>query len=297
MTKDAIHIVCVTDENYIPHCAALLKSIERNHANDFIHVHIIHDSVPDHLIRIVKSNNSKLKIDWHSVGEHPALTLPPLLQISRATYLRLIMDEILDQSIARVIYLDIDMIVTGSLRDLWELNLGDRLCAAVIDPGVPTEAFAGKYGLSGPGAYFNAGMILFDMQKIRTDAILSDALNRLLSDRGNYEYADQDALNIILWGKWLQVDPTWNFQRKFLYIEFPYNSSFRDRRGDPRIIHFTESMKPWQAQEWHPLAWLYWKYLLATPFARAMMRKEKISPIRILKYWMKYTFRQRPVAG
>ncbi len=265
--------------------------------DESIIVHIIHDSVPDHLIKLVELNNTKIEINWHSVKDHPALTLPPLLQISRATYLRLIMDEILDRSIARVIYLDIDMIVTGSLRDLWELNLGDRLCAAVADPGVSAHEFAAKYGLSGPGAYFNAGMILFDMPKARAQNILRAALNRLLTARVTYEYADQDALNIVLWGKWLEVDPTWNFQRKFLYREFPCHSPLIDRGEDPRIIHFTEAMKPWQKQEWHPLAWLYWKYLLATPFARPMRRKEKISLARILRYWLKYKIRRRSLAG
>ncbi len=265
--------------------------------DESIIVHIIHDSVPDHLIKLVELNNTKIEINWHSVKDHPALTLPPLLQISRATYLRLIMDEILDRSIARVIYLDIDMIVTGSLRDLWELNLGDRLCAAVADPGVSAHEFAAKYGLSGPGAYFNAGMILFDMPMARAQNILRAALNRLLTARVTYEYADQDALNIVLWGKWLEVDPTWNFQRKFLYREFPCHSPLIDRGEDPRIIHFTEAMKPWQKQEWHPLAWLYWKYLLATPFARPMRRKEKISLARILRYWLKYKIRRRSLAG
>ncbi len=293
-----INIVCVSDTNYVPHLVTLLKSVEANSAYaDSFKVHVIHDSISDDLQEQVASELGRMEIHWYSIVGHDALTLPPLLQISRATYLRLIMDEVLDESISRLIYLDIDMVVTGSLKELWRCELGDCVCAAVPDPGVDVAAFAGKHGLDLPGRYFNAGVMVFDMPRARADRTLGRALNLLLEDQSKFEYADQDALNVVLWGKWKQVDATWNFQREFMYDDLvAWRSLSEDRPAVPKIIHFTESVKPWKAGEWHPFAWLYWKYLLRSGFAGDVMRKGNIRYRDIVKMWLKYLFKKPNLA-
>ncbi|MEI9426805.1 glycosyltransferase family 8 protein [Mesorhizobium sp. Cs1299R1N3] len=293
-----INIVCVSDTNYVPHLVTLLKSVQSNSdQDDTFKVHIIHDAISEDLQKLISAELRAMEVRWYSIVGHDALTLPPLLQISRATYLRLIMDEVLDESISRLIYLDIDMVVTGSLKELWQCDLGDCVCAAVPDPGINIEAFAQKYNFTLPGQYFNAGMMVFDMHRARIDGILRGALNLLLEHPSKFEYADQDALNVVLWGKWKQVDATWNFQREFMYDDLAaWRVMSRDRHTVPKIIHFTESVKPWKAGEWHPFAWLYWKHLLRSGFAGEVMRKENIRYRDIIKMWLKYLFKKPNLA-
>ena len=291
-----LDIVCVTDANYVPHFAALLKSIERNKGPERIRVHAILDGVAEPLLRKVAAAVPGLALIGYHVNDHQALTLPPLLQISRATYLRLIIDELIDPGYKRLLYLDIDMIVTGSLWELWSSDLQERACAAVSDPGIQPKDFAMRFGLSGDGAYLNAGTLLFDMDRARDLSIFAAALDHLLTDAGRFELADQDALNLVLWRRWTELDPRWNFQRKFLYADFAYDPQDRDPEKLPRVIHFTESAKPWQAQEWHPHAWLYWKYLRQTPFFAAVTATEHIGRLRVLKFWLKFLLRGRRLA-
>ncbi len=294
----SINIACVADANYAPHLATLLKSIELNaKPNDSFKVHIVHDSISEDLQKTVVHELKRMEVFWHSVVDHEALKLPPLLQISRATYLRLIMDEVLDEKISRLIYLDIDMVVTGSLKELWQCDLGGCICAAVPDPGVNVEAFAGKHSLDLPGNYFNAGMLVLDMTRARSEGTLKGALNLLLEGKSNFEYADQDALNVVLWRKWKQVDATWNFQREFLYDDLvAWRLMSRDRDSVPKIVHFTESVKPWKPEEWHPFAWLYWKYLLRSGFAKAVMRKEQVKYRDLVKMWLRYLLKKPNLA-
>lgn len=287
MTTETIEIVCCTDANYVPHTAALLASIEDN-SSDQHRFHIVHDAVPESLRDEVNAQFSNLDINWYSVVDHPALSLPPLLQISRATYLRLIIDEVLDVSVLRVLYLDVDMIVTGSLKPLWNTDLGSNLSAAVEDPGIDAKQFAEKFNLPSGGQYFNAGMVLFDLGRIRTEGVFKRCLDRMLGDPAAYELADQDGLNEALWGAWCAVDPTWNFQRKFLYDEFDFISTVELINGLPRIIHFTESTKPWQSAEWHPYTWLYLKYLDRTSFGRDVCKAGQIGTISRLKSWLRF---------
>lgn len=287
MQLDTIDIVCVTDANYAPHLATLLKSIEAHKGTECVRVHAILDGVDEALLGQIRSAVPGLKIiDYHVAG-HPALDLPPLLQISRATYLRLIMTEVLPDDIARVIYLDIDMIVTCSLITLWKTDLRGYPCGAIIDPGVDPVDFAQAYGLKGEGRYFNAGMLLIDMKAAHHSGFLTQALNQLIARPGSYEFADQDALNEALWQRWLLVDSKWNYQRKHLYEPKLYLTA-DPKNVIPSIIHFTEKAKPWNFDEWHPYAWLYWRHLWLTPFFSKIRKRDSISLPRLAKFWLKY---------
>ncbi|KEP70135.1 hypothetical protein DL1_20155 [Thioclava dalianensis] len=294
---DCIDVICVTDANYAPHFAALAKSIEQTKGPERVRVHVILDTVEQTLADQLVASAPGLEIKTYLITEHRALALPPLLQISRATYLRLIMEEILDPALKRVIYLDIDMIVTGSLRALWLSDLEGRPCAAVCDPGMEPAVFAQRFGLSGAHPYLNAGMLLIDLEAARRTGFLTCALEHLLEGAHDFEFADQDALNLVLWGNWTALSPIWNYQRKFLYDDFPYEPGASGAGAAPRIVHFTESAKPWQAGEWHPLAWLYWKYLRMTPFAAQIMARERVGRMRLAKFWLKYRLKGGTAGG
>ena len=59
--------------------------------------------------------------------------------LSRATFGRLMMGELLPDSLERVIYLDCDVLVLSSLRPLAEIDLHGKVLGAVEDLGVEVE--------------------------------------------------------------------------------------------------------------------------------------------------------------
>lgn len=286
----AIHVVCGLDERYAPHLATLLLSIAaRPSPTRAIVVHVLDDQIAAASKRAIERAVPGLAIHWYPIVGHRALDLDPLLQISRATFLRLLIDEVLPKDIHRLLYLDVDVIVEDRLDALWEADIGDAICAAVTDPGIDAGAFAAKFDLAMPGDYFNAGIMLFDMERTREADILGRALRLLLEDRARYEFADQDALNVVLWNRWHHLDPSWNFQRCFLYTGAAYAEAKRQALVDgPRIIHFTESTKPWQRADTHPLAWLYLRRLLASPFRARVMREGKIGLLKSVHWYLRY---------
>lgn len=285
---DTIELVCVTDANYAPHLAVLLKSIEANKGAERVRVHAILDGVDAALLAQIRSTVPGLDILDYNVAGHVALDLPPVMHISRATYLRLIMPEVLPPKIDRVLYLDIDMVVTQSLWPLWQSDLQGRPFAAVEDHNLLAEDLAERFGLPHEGRYFNAGMLLIDMQAERTIGYLGQALERLQSNPDAYPFADQDALNEVLWKNWTPVDSTWNYQRAFVNGGKVYKANKTGDAHLPGILHFTERWKPWKSDEWHPYAWLYWKYLRHTPFFAEMRERNNVNLPRLIRFWLKY---------
>ena len=293
---DEMHIVCGTDDNYVPHLAALLSSIADNKGRETIHVHGILDGVQPANLALIEGMRLDLVLHWYQVADHDALDLPDesalrmpsVLHISRATYLRLISDKLLPEDLSRVLYLDIDMIVTDSLLPIWQIELGDNACAAVTNPGTDLEEFAQRFGLEGKSDYFNAGMILFDLDVVRRENLFQTALDALQADPEKFAFADQDALNIVYWGRWHALDPSYNFQRKFLMTMFPFESRFAASDTAPKIIHYTQALKPWKPDEWHPYRWLYRKHLKRTPFSEKILKGAQIGPLNLLRSWVSY---------
>ena len=285
---ETIELVCVTDANYAPHFSALLKSVEAQKGEEHLRVHAILDSVDSDLLAQIQAASPTLEIIGYHVDSHPALNLPPIMHISRATYLRLIMTEFLPPEIERVLYLDIDMLVTRNLLPLWRKDFGGSPVAAVPDHNLSAKKLANSFGLIGEGEYFNAGMLLIDLNAERANGYLKKALDYLIADPSVYEFADQDALNQVLWQNWTVLESTWNFQRAFVNDNNLYRDACSDQRNLPGIIHFTERWKPWKTDEWHPYAWLYWKYLSKTPFFHEVRERDSIGYLRLLKFWLKY---------
>jgi lipopolysaccharide biosynthesis glycosyltransferase len=149
--------------------------------------------------------------------------------------------------------------------------------------------------LKGDGFYFNAGVILFDLEALRQTGVLDRALAILSNPDTPCEWADQDALNIVLWGNCKQLHPKWNFQRKFLYDKGAAWDRFVSDNRRPAIIHFTEGFKPWRRDEWHPCGWLYLRSLLKTPFRNRVLSAGEFGILDVMKSWLRWVIKRPPM--
>jgi lipopolysaccharide biosynthesis glycosyltransferase len=85
-------------------------------------------------------------------------------------------------------------------------------------------------------------------------------------------WVDQYALNVVLSGRWGQLDLRWNQgARIFSYPSWslsPFDrKTFEQLRDDPYIIHFTTADKPWLVSCLHPSRKLFFEYLDRTAWA------------------------------
>ncbi len=289
-----LEIVCGLDSGYAPHLAVMLTSLVASNPDATILCHVLCDGIDEPLRQRVAACCPSITMKWYAVENHRVLEFAPLLQISRATYLRMIMLEVLSPAIKRILYLDVDLIINGDVLPLWNMDLGNKICAAVTDPGVNAAEFAVKYSLLPSDNYFNAGVLLLDLEKLRSQPYMQRGIDILADPPSGtpLEYADQDALNIVLWKDWLPIDPAYNFQRKFLYDDYAAWKAINPVRRAPIIIHYTESFKPWRKSEWHPWAWLYLRNLRRTSFFASVVKAGKIGIVDRWKWWLRYVLKR-----
>jgi lipopolysaccharide biosynthesis glycosyltransferase len=209
----------------------------------------------------------RTEIHWLDPRSADIHSLPSSGRFTAAALFRLLMGELLPQSCHRVIYLDCDMLVRRSLVPLWNTPLDDKVAGAVPDlhqPWVGISNLTGweKEGWSPWETYMNSGMLLVDLDAWRKEEIGAKALDYVMK-YGPLPAHDQDAINVIMRGRWKQLSPEWNQMGQIHQPRTPAPLAVSPEErakalADPAVIHYTGFSKPWEASPSpHPRANLW----------------------------------------
>lgn len=189
---------------------------------------------------------------------------------------RLVLDKFLPKDIEKVLYLDGDTIVRGSLNELWNLNIDDYILGASIEPTVDRTRKI-NLGLENK-PYFNAGVLLVNLNKWRTLGASKMILDYYKKNNGKLFANDQDAINGALSDLIYTLLPKYNFYN--IFYQYPYSflcklmkpvqyikeEDFKDCVKEPVIIHYLGEERPWRIGNHHKYKNDYIKYLSNTPW-------------------------------
>lgn len=194
---------------------------------------------------------------------------------SVATYYRLLLPQILPKEVTRCLYMDCDMVVDGDVEELWNTDLLGAPVGAVLDLGVvlSSRRISRKEKVLGnlEGKYFNAGLLLIDLDAWRCSQYAKQAIDLAISHK--YESHDQDALNAVFARNWHQLSFRWNkmpavwgFHMKLLMHCFAYKEAIQ-ARFQKGITHYASRHKPWECREISFFNKEYYDVLRKTPFS------------------------------
>jgi lipopolysaccharide biosynthesis glycosyltransferase len=180
------------------------------------------------------------------------------------------MGELLPQGLQKVIYLDSDIVVRGRLDELWNFCLGHSIVGAVKDSIVESNPqIKSKLGLDPVSPYFNAGVLLIDLDRWRQARVGSEAVVFAHCHPDRITFADQCPLNWVLRGRWVDLPEFWNLQTGSMVVGRQYgfanySRAAKKKRMTARIIHFSEGSKPWHYMNNNPFKREYLAYLSRT---------------------------------
>jgi lipopolysaccharide biosynthesis glycosyltransferase len=277
------------DVAYAAHAAVVIASLVRNTPDARFRFILLHTGTSALIRRRIESLSPLSHFDWIEVRDEDIPPFPNKEWISRATLFRLGLENLAPQDCERILYLDSDLVIKGDVRPLWNTDLKGRAIAAATDVDVDARSFAGKWMLGSGQGYFNAGVLLIDLAKIRKERSFSKALDFVARHSPDLPYSDQDALNWTFWGGWLPLESKWNVQRLSVVEARSIGRKARGRfLNEALIVHFTGSAKPWVRNSYHPWAWLYWRYLHCTPFTEEVRGASAISSIDLARLWLRW---------
>lgn len=284
-------IVCGADDNYaLPLAVTLYSALVNLDDEGPVTLYVVDGGLQTEsrrrIERVVDATPPVVDLRWTTVDLQAISDLPTHEWINTTTYLRLFIPEIVPDEAERALYLDSDLQVEASLSDLWTTDLDGRALGAVRAYGTPYVSSSlgiAKYdelGYAPDTPYFNAGVLLLNLDRWRDDAISEQVIRYLREYEEHVQMVDQEGLNAVLAEAWKPLDLKWNVMSHLVnfddWAETPFKERVRPRRrellDEPHIYHFAGGSKPWQIACIHPaqLEWVgyLWESGWFTPAER-----------------------------
>ena len=176
----------------------------------------------------------------------------------------------------KVVYIDGDTLILNSFKELMDLELGDNYAAGVLDPSPSISRE--KIGFSSVDNYYNAGVVLFDLKKIRENGMQKKLTKELEKP---YRSHDQDIINLVLKNHILTISIKYNFFGHFLELKYEevmeicsINENFYTKnevecaKKDIVCTHFLNLFcdVPWRDKS-NPMFIKFKEYVDKTPFS------------------------------
>ena len=282
------------DDGFAPHAAATIASaVKASPGADFRFI-IFHAGVSRERQESVEAAAPGATFFWRELRDDEMPSFTNRGYFNKAIMFRLGLEAFGPEDCTRAIYLDADTIVLRDLRELWNTDLEGAPLGAVLDTYSTGAEFAERWNLPAENPiYFNSGMLLINLKQVREEKLFSRAIEFFVENDEHIHFADQDALNYAVWGRWKKLDNCWNVQRDMIIPGLAANLP-EEMRWDgsmPGVVHFTGTDKPWSTDGWHPWSWTYWRALERTPFAREVAQRRqvpKLHRLRLLLRWLRH---------
>jgi lipopolysaccharide biosynthesis glycosyltransferase len=233
-----IHVVFCTDKNLAPYVDVVRRSILAN-TKEKVEFHVLTRGVGRmdgyHQTEMDNFDIGNVYLaKWVTVSTMDRLWIPTVLNLDK------------------VVYIDIDVVVTGDIKELSEVETGECGLAAresirngfarTIEYCSKTKADVDTLSvIAGDHPSFNAGVLVMDLNKMRAQ----DSVNRTLEIVKSTGCNDQIALASYSAGRFARLSPDWN---RWVGL---------DNMEGAKLIHYVGSRKPWNSKGLRFKEWDY----------------------------------------
>lgn len=171
----------------------------------------------------------------------------------------------------KVIYLDTDIVVNGDIAELYNIDLKDNYVGGVFNIFyyIYKKNLSAMLKIPDLESYFNAGVMLMNLKKMREDNIVQNLEKYIGQFEGS---VDQHIFNKVCYGKILNIHPKYNLTLKYQELyQLPEAETFytkqeiREAIENPVIMHYTGDRKPWIFANLQ-LSWKWYKYFRQSAF-------------------------------
>lgn len=298
-----MNILYQFNEKYVPYAGVSITSLlENNKDADEINIYVLGEKITqDSVLKLetlVKKyeRNVIFKETSDIIAEMKKIGVPAY-RGSYAANIRLFCPMFLEKDVDRILYLDADTIVTGSLQEVIDLEMGTAAAAMALDSLGYNHKL--HIGLESKEHYYNSGVILFDMNNWTRYNLSETIMDYVKANGCTFSSPDQDLLNVVCKNHIKLLLPIYNmqpvhmaFSTKTFYRVYCTEGYYRETEMDNaidnvRIYHTFRFLGefPWHKDNRHPNNMLFDHYIKLSPWndykkekadASAAMRIEKM---------------------
>lgn len=164
----------------------------------------------------------------------------------------------------KCVYIDSDTVLRGDVGELYDIDLGEKVMAAMVDPKVDVIPEFREYVNKAVGVpyedYCNSGVLVMNMKALRKMKYLTALVGIINKYNADLVAPDQDYMNVILRGKIKHLDSHWNAEPTKVLPK------------DVKLVHFNLFNKPWHYKN-VPQERLFWNAARGTGFYGELKRQ------------------------
>lgn len=273
-------IMIVTNSGYLGAAYVLLYSLFENHMDRDMDIYLPYEDITEQELQELDgfvSSYSGKKLFPLYVGDEFKNKVSSRSGINIETYYRIVGAKLLPETVNRILYLDVDMVIKGRLDPLYDMDITGH-------PFVVCEDIYGKInnfheinkerlGIPFEYTYFNAGVMLYNMEYLRNTNEIDRILENVYENYERYVYNDQDVMNELYYRELLYVGwdeyncpPAWYYldkeslkRNQLVFATYEllqdkqseeqlianYQNVTRQILDNARIVHYLGDTKPW----------------------------------------------------
>lgn len=275
--NEVVSIVFISDNNYAVNTGVAIASLKHNRNEETPYrIYLISDGISKEVQKEIHSmEDTNFCIDIIDYTNNIQGISKKGSHVSTTSLAKFFLADILCDC-DKVIYLDGDVIIQEDLKELYDIDIENYYAAVVRDiiaeQMVPSIM---KRLHSNLQYYFNSGMMLLNLKKIRKDN-LGEVFLEYKRSGINY-FMDQDALNVVFDGNIYYLPCKYNYMITLidqmkkndipLSIGLDLSKTEMERIIDVCIIHLAGEKKPWKVDL--PYATdIFMKYYKMSPFSK-----------------------------
>ena len=255
-----MNILLAANNKYLKYMENLIFSIKCNLEKEDISIYFINQNVEEKTINRTKRNlERKYGIEFHIINISNDLfkNLPVLEHFSVEMYFRLIAQYILPQNLDRILWVDIDIVCLKNLETFYYQDFDNKsmvVCADSLYNGEMLEEHKYNLGINLNTKYFNSGVLLLNLNKIRKKYSIEDIINKSIEYKDKLKFPDQDVLNILYEGDVKYANKYYNYQ--LIYRD----DIVQEDNEKIVLLHYTGAEKPWRFKCINKASKYYWLY-------------------------------------
>ncbi len=276
-----MNILISVCEDFLKPAKVMLYSLASYHDN--LNVYLLYSSLREEQIEELKGYLAdKCNAVLHPINASGFFVNVPLSKQygKPELYFRLLAPYILPEDLDRVLYLDADIIINGSIEAFYNQDFEGSYAAFIkdrFDFCDEVVAQKKKLGLKEEDVYFNSGVMLINLYLFREKIKLNDIMTFIDERKEDLFYFDQDILNCILLDHKKLCDLIYNFQA------YPFESlNLFEIMDNTKVLHYTDLPKPWDPNYNGTLDYMYWSNALKAGFVEEYLEYWQ-NKIRVLE--------------
>lgn len=276
-----MNISIAINEAYIPYAYVMLTSLFENNKDRNIYVYIMYGTISDEALSVfekIEKNYGQNIICMQVPQDIFPDYLPRTNEWTLEVYYRLLLQDMMPDEVDKILQMDVDMIVNGSLSGLYDIPFNGKSLIVCQDMSVTKSGLLPQQEKLFADAiatnefkYFNAGIMVMNLAKLRQTVNFNTFLEIVAEKRNMLFAQDQDLLNYLFFQDVIYADE--NKYDVFAKIAYNNGCGYDWVKSNVSVIHYA-GKKPWTQDACrYDTEKIWWEYAKLTPYYYELMEQ------------------------